>query len=182
MYGSASTSTCARSLASTPVLRRVVGIYVDVFGREVAAPGLGPPLPQAERGRDLDLRLFERPSHCFQVDLDPGACGEHRQPGDADCEPVDGHLRAAVAEGTYDAAPVRVGAVDGRLDQAAGGNCSCRYAGLPVVGSAGHPDGYQLGRPLPVASDLAGQLARDLQDRLLQRLGLRAARLQRRVA
>src|SRR5215467_9221617 len=114
MYGRASTSTCARSFASTvtplPPSCRVLGVDADVFGRQVAAPRLCAAGAQAERGHDLDLGLLERAPHRLEVNLHPGSRREYGQPGDAHGQAVDGNLRAAVAKGAHDTAPVRVGA------------------------------------------------------------------------
>src|SRR5207245_5259937 len=105
---------------------RVVGVDPDVLRRQVATPGLGGAPSQPQVGADLDLRLLEGTPDRLQVDLDSSPGREHRQPGDLHAQAIDGEVGAAVAERADDAAPVWVAAVDGGLDQVAGGHGSGR--------------------------------------------------------
>src|SRR5919198_417190 len=125
MYGSASTSTCARSAVSivmscTPhshptksaisrgpracsdgssrlSSRRVLRVDTHVLGREVAAPGLRGAGTEAKLGFDFDLGLLKGRPHALQVDGHPGASREDLEPADRQPEAVDRQLGAAVA-------------------------------------------------------------------------------------
>src|SRR3981081_4741431 len=80
MQGSASTSTRALSLASIVIprisSRCVVGIDADVLLGQVAPPGFGGGIAEAELGVDHDLRLLECRPDRGEVDLLAGAAGE----------------------------------------------------------------------------------------------------------
>src|SRR5438270_9722195 len=161
---------------------RVVSIDSDVFLTQVAAPGLRHPLAQPELSVDLDLRPLEGGADGGQVDRLARAAGEDSKAGDAEVEAIYGQLRPAVAEGTHDAAPVGVAAVDGRFDQAGAGDRAGCLARILGRGAAGDVNRDQLGRPLAVAGDLAGEVPRHRQQRLLQLLGFGRARRDGRVA
>src|SRR5947209_9703124 len=111
---------------------RVLRVDSRVLHRQVAAPGFGLPVSQAQRGHDLDLRLFECATYRGEIDVDARTALENHQSAYAEVQLVERKLRSAVTERANDAAPVGIAAVHRGLDEARRRHGAGRGPGLVI--------------------------------------------------
>src|SRR5208282_504299 len=154
-------------MPTRPSLRAIVAVDPDVLVAQVAAPcrGLGAPIPggasaQVDEYRrllgpedELGLLLVERDPRPVRADLDVAA---RALEGEMHLRGIEG--RGRIAEGAEHAAPIRVGAEEGRLDQARGDDRFRESLRLSLVGSAGDHTLDELGGSLAVAGYHPGHL------------------------
>src|SRR5579863_2643893 len=167
MYGSASMSTSARWIRSSMVCSGmcsflsmsggVVGIDVNVLGRQVAAPRVTGSIAGAEVDRDVDARLRERNAHEVVVDLLRRAAIEYDDTTDRHAAAVEREGSAAATQCRDDAAPVGIATVHRRFHERALRDDPCRNASLIAVGGAIDGDAEMSCRALGIRDELLGE-------------------------
>src|SRR5260370_25520992 len=96
----------------------VVRVDSHVLLRKVTSPGFGVPVGEPECGHDLNLRLLERVANRREVHVYAGAPLEYDLATHREVKLVERQFGATVTEGAPDPPPLRVTALNARLDQA----------------------------------------------------------------